>query len=234
VIETVTPKPYYQGMPCSINHSTLETKFCPVCGESVIQIKPTNVQPQWQQPSQGFAQPQYQPPSPQPQWQQPVPSSQGSFAAPLASRGKRFGGLCLDALFLGLSLILLAIPYLVWLLIVMKDGQTPGKQVLKMKVYGSMTNRPATWGHMAIRTILIPWTGSFVYLPYWFTAINDGYLTDPLYFVNGWYLFGTLITIAIFITDLVLFFSSPHNQRISDRWAKTVVLDVTPQWGQRY
>jgi hypothetical protein len=87
---------------------------------------------------------------------------------------------------------------------------------------------------MAIRTILIPWVGSFVYLPYWFTALNDGYITDPLYFVNGWYVFGTIITIGVFITDLVLFFSSPHNQRISDRWAKTVVLDVTPQWGQRY
>ena len=121
----------------------------------------------------------------------------------------------------------------------MKDGQTPGKQVLKMKVYGTTTNRPVSWGHMAIRTILIPWAFSFVYLPYWFTALNYGYLsyaiTDPFYYMGGgWYAFGTLLSLGIFILDLVLFFSSPINQRISDRWAKTVVLDETPRWNQRY
>ncbi len=148
------------------------------------------------------------------------------------------GGVLLDGLFFGLSLILLGLPYLIWLLIVMKDGQTPGKQVLKMKVYGTTTNRPVTWGHMAIRTILIPWSFSFVYLPFWFTALNYGYLTsalaDPFYYANNWYAIGTFLSVAIFVVDLVLFFSSPINQRISDRWAKTVVLDETQRWAQRY
>jgi uncharacterized RDD family membrane protein YckC len=143
-----------------------------------------------------------------------------------------------DGLFFGLSLILAGLPYLIWLLIVMKDGQTPGKQVLKMKVYGTTTNRPATWGHMAIRTILIPWVASFVYLPFWFTALNYGYLgsalTDPFYYANNWYAIGSFLSFAIFVADLILFFNSPLNQRISDRWAKTVVLDETQRWGQRY
>jgi len=225
-------------MSCSVNHATLATKFCPVCGGPAQAAAPQPpTQPQWQQPSaQGYAQPQWQQPSAQQQWQQQ--SAGNGLPAPLASRGKRLGGLLLDILFFSLSTILLWLPYIVWLLIAMKDGQTPGKQVLKMRVYGTTTNRPATWGHMAIRTILIPWVASFVYLPYWFTALNYGFLgyalTDPFYYMNGWYAFGTLASIAIFIVDLVLFFTSPLNQRISDRWAKTVVLDETPRWGQRY
>ena len=225
-------------MSCSVNHATLATKFCPVCGGPAIQAQPPA--PSWTpQPAQGNSQPQWQPPAPQQQWQQqPAQSHQGAFAAPLASRGKRLGGMLFDGLFLGLSLILAGLPYLIWLLIVMKDGQTPGKQVLKMKVYGTTTNRPASWGHMAIRTILIPWVASFVYLPFWFTALNYGYLgsalTDPFYYMNSWYVIGSFLSFAIFVADLIIFFSSPLNQRISDRWAKTVVLDETQRWGQRY
>jgi uncharacterized RDD family membrane protein YckC len=214
-------------MTCSVNHATLATKFCPVCGGPAIASAPAA-------PPQSFTQPQWQQPAQQ-QWQQPA--SAGNFPAPLASRGKRLGGLLLDSLFIVLSTILLWLPYLIWLLIVMKDGQTPGKQVLKMRVYATTTNRPATWGHMAIRTILIPWLASFVYLPFYFNAINYGYLTyaltDPFYYANGWYVFGTFLSIGIFVVDLVLFFTSPLNQRISDRWAKTVVLDETPRWNQQ-
>ena len=221
---------YPTSMTCSVNHAILATKFCPVCGGPAISSAATAPSA----PPQAFAQPQWQQPA-QPQWQQ-QPSSD-NLPAPLASRGKRLGGLLLDSLFIGISTILLFLPYLIWLLIVMKDGQTPGKQVLKMKVYATTTNRPATWGHMAIRTILIPWLASFVYLPFYFNAINYGYftyaLTDPFYYLDGWYAFGTLLSLGIFVVDLVLFFTSPLNQRISDRWAKTVVLDETPRWNQQ-
>ena len=226
-------------MACSVNHATLATKFCPVCGGPAITASPINpiapapslAPPQWQQ---SVAPPQWQQPAAQPQWQQSA--APGSLPAPLASRGKRLGGLLLDSLFISLSTILLWLPYIIWLAIVMKDGQTPGKQVLRMKVYATTTNRPATWGHMAIRTILIPWVASFVYLPYWFTLINYGAFeyafTDPFVIAGGWYAFGSLVYLGIFITDLVLFFNSPMNQRISDRWAKTVVLDETPRWNR--
>lgn len=228
-------------MNCSVNHSNLATKFCPVCGSpSVAAAPPTPVAPQ-----QSFTPPQWPQQAAPTQWQQhPAPSewrqqpSQGTFPAPLASRGKRLGGLLLDSLFLSLSAIMLFLPYLIWLLVVMKDGQTPGKQLLRMRVYATTTNRPATWGHMAIRTILIPWLASFVYLPYWFALINYGVLqyaiVDPFYYAGGWYAFGSFLSFGIFVLDLVLFFSSPLNQRISDRWAKTVVLDETPVWNRAY
>jgi uncharacterized RDD family membrane protein YckC len=119
----------------------------------------------------------------------------------------------------------------------MKDGQTPGKQVLKMRVYATTTNRPATWGHMAIRTILIPWLVGFAFLPFYFNLLNYGYLSsfyyDPFYYGGGWFVFGMFIYLGYVVLELVLFFSSPRNQRFTDRWAKTVVLDETPQWNQQ-
>lgn len=235
-------------MPCSVNHAALATKFCPTCGESTASNQPP-APPQWQQPP---AAPQWQQPPAQPQWQQPPappqwqnqqqrisgPLDPNNLPAPLASRGKRLGGLALDALFLTLSLILLGLPYLIWLLIAMKDGQTPGKQLLKMRVYGTTTNQPVTWGHMAIRTILIPLVANAVYIPYWLSVISYGGLvsaiTQPYYYGNSLYMLGLFLYFVIFVIDLVLFFTSPLNQRISDRWAKTLVLDETPRWGQRF
>ena len=36
------------------------------------------------------------------------------------------------------------------------QGQTPAKKILKLRVYAAdNTQRPATWGHMAVRELLI-------------------------------------------------------------------------------
>jgi uncharacterized RDD family membrane protein YckC len=223
-------------MTCSVNHATLATKFCPVCGGSASQSAPAA--PAWQNPTTPqFQQPQFQQPQfQQPQFQQQPTNqnySQTQFPFPVASRGKRLGGILLDALFMTITLY---IGWAIWTLIIMKDGQTPGKQVLKMRTYGSRTHRPATWGHMAIRTILIPLAFAAVYLPSWIENINYVYYSyDPFYFMqSGWYGFGTFLTLVIFIIELVLFFVSPINQRLTDRWAKTVILDETPRWAQQY
>lgn len=214
-------------MTCSVNHATLATKFCPVCGGSASQSAPAA--PAWQNPvTPQFQQPQYQQ---QPQWQQQPTNqnySQTQLPFPVASRGKRLGGILLDALFASLTFY---IGWVIWALIVMKDGQTPGKQVLKMRTYATTTNRPATWGHMAIRSFLIPWTFAAVYLPWWFETLSYGfYLEYSLQ--SNYYAIGAFLSFVIFIIELILFFSSPTNQRLTDRWAKTVILDETPRWGQ--
>jgi uncharacterized RDD family membrane protein YckC len=143
--------------------------------------------------------------------------SQNQFPFPVASRGKRLGGILLDILFISLTLY---IGWTIWALIVMKDGQTPGKQVLKMRTYATTTNRPATWGHMAIRSLLIPLVFGAVYLLLWFASLYDA--------------IGPFLTLIIVVTELILFFTSPINQRLTDRWAKTVILDETPRWAQQY
>jgi len=66
----------------------------------------------------------------------------------LASPGRRLGAYLLDAL---LSLVTVGIGWLIWSLIVWGKGQTPGKQLLKMRVMSLENGRPATWGRMALR-----------------------------------------------------------------------------------
>ena len=73
----------------------------------------------------------------------------------------RLGAVVLDSVFCVLTLY---IGYIVWALIVWGQGQTPGKQVLKIRVYSADTGRPASWGHMAVRQFLIPISLSFLFL----------------------------------------------------------------------
>lgn len=191
-------------MTCSINHANLTTKFCSVCGAPAIQQ-----QQQYQQPPQQYMPPQQQY---QPQYQQPVYGQ-----PPLASAGKRIGAAALDGV---LYFATCGIGWLVWLLIVMAEGQTPAKQILKMRVYGTVLNRPATWGHMAVRQFLIPWTYS----------ISAGLLAFPFIFID---MSGSSTTVmyyllfigGIYVYELVQLLTNPQCQRFADRWAKTVVVD---------
>jgi uncharacterized RDD family membrane protein YckC len=69
----------------------------------------------------------------------------------LASVGRRIGGYFLDTL---LFFVTLGIGYLVWTLIVWKDGLTPAKQLLNMRCYRTADDRPAHWGWMAMRQVV--------------------------------------------------------------------------------
>lgn len=107
--------------------------------------------------------PQYPQQQPPPPGQQPPP---GGFPPPppemgapygtgaqmqLSSKGKRFGGYLLETL---LMFVTLFIGWLIWWLIVMAKGQTPAKQLLKMRCVDANTGRCATYGQMALREIV--------------------------------------------------------------------------------
>jgi hypothetical protein len=81
-----------------------------------------------------------------------VQTSHGLVQAPLSSPGKRLGAAILDGL---LAIVTLGIGYLIWMLIVWGRGQTPAKQLLKMKVVDSGTHQVATWGKMFLREFVI-------------------------------------------------------------------------------
>ena len=66
----------------------------------------------------------------------------------LATPARRLGGYLLDLFFL---LVTAIIGWLIWSLIVWKDGLTPAKQVLGMRVIKWETGRRAGWGTMALR-----------------------------------------------------------------------------------
>jgi uncharacterized RDD family membrane protein YckC len=66
----------------------------------------------------------------------------------LSSVGKRLGGYALE---LVLIVFTAFIGWFVWSMIVWSRGQTPAKQILKMRVVNLQTAKRATWGRMALR-----------------------------------------------------------------------------------
>jgi hypothetical protein len=113
----------------------------------------------------------------------------------LSSLGKRFGGYLLDGL---LAIVTLGIGYLVWMLITWSKGQSPGKQLLKMRCIDQRTGRAATWGTMFVREFVI-----------------RGLLIG----VIGAFTLGILPLVAI----LMIF--GMTRQTLWDRMASTIVVD---------
>jgi uncharacterized RDD family membrane protein YckC len=69
----------------------------------------------------------------------------------LAAPGRRVGTYFLEIL---LFIVTLAIGYLVWMFIAWTKGQSPGKQLMHMRVYKPVDGRIATFGTMALRQIV--------------------------------------------------------------------------------
>jgi uncharacterized RDD family membrane protein YckC len=141
----------------------------------------------------------------------------------------RLGAVVLDSVFCVLTFY---IGYIVWALIVWGQGQTPGKQILKIRVYSADTGRPATWGHMAVRQFLIPIAFSFLFwIPVAFLGGLSGFLSDPLSqgsFETGIGAIGIglyLVAIAVQLTDAFWILKDESRRRLTDHWARTDVLN---------
>ena len=70
----------------------------------------------------------------------------------LASKGRRFGAYLLE---IPLTIVTLGIGYVIWMLIVWARGQTPAKQLLRMRVVRLEERRAANWGWMALRNFVL-------------------------------------------------------------------------------
>lgn len=66
----------------------------------------------------------------------------------LSSAGRRLGGYLLDGVLIFCTLV---IGWVIWTLIVWAQGQTPGKQILGMRVVRLDTRAHAGWGRMFLR-----------------------------------------------------------------------------------
>lgn len=69
----------------------------------------------------------------------------------LASVGRRIGAFFLSYV---LVIVTLVIGYLIWGAIAWGRGTTPALQVLGMRVWHPESQRPASWGRMALREIV--------------------------------------------------------------------------------
>lgn len=144
------------------------------------------------------------------------------FLFPKATVQHRLGGKAVD---LALYAVTFGIGWLIWSLIVWGQGQTPGKQILKMCVYDKTTSKPAKWGQMAIREFLLPISISIVILPFIvvFTAIIPNQTTQILA-IGFVYMAG----IVVQLVDAFWILKGTDRNRLVDKFAKTDVLNQAP------
>ncbi|MCY3631773.1 MAG: RDD family protein [bacterium] len=116
----------------------------------------------------------------------------------LASKGRRFGAYLLE---IPLVFVTLGIGYLVWMLIVWARGQTPAKQVLRMRVVRLEERRAAHWGWMAMRNFVL--------------GVLIGFPLELIF--SG-------LSILWLLANAIALLVSSRNQALWDMMLKTVVV----------
>ena len=123
-----------------------------------------------------------------------------------ASFQHRLGAEALDSAFM---LLTLWIGWVIWSLVVWGEGQTPAKKILKIRVLSAQNNKPATWGHMAVRQLLVPLTIFIASFP--LNLISFGII-------------GTLGIIAWYVLEIVWYFTK-GSRSLRDVFVKTIVVN---------
>ena len=138
---------------------------------------------------------------------------------PKATVQHRLGGKAVD---LAMYTVTFGIGWFIWSLIIWGQGQTPGKQILKMRVYDKTTSKPAKWGQMAIRVFLLPLTISIVVLP--FVFVSGYFIADTntqILAIGVPYILG----FAAQLVDAFWILKGTERNRLVDIFAKTDVLN---------
>ena len=135
----------------------------------------------------------------------------------LAPIPQRFGGSLLGIL---LRSVTFQLGYLVWSIVLWQKGETPNKQILKMKIISSVTYKPITAKHLALRQLGIP----FAYLGALLAVVGISIL------LNLGPMFAQLLTPAIWIVwfaDRLWIFKGQYRQRLTDKLMKTYVVTAS-------
>jgi len=143
----------------------------------------------------------------------------------LAAPQHRLGGFTLEVALIFSSFITFGLAWLIWNFIVWGQGQTPAKQILKMRVHSIDTGKPATWGHMAIRQILIPMAFSMVSLPFTIAAFSLAADEGSDISIGLSFILGYILYFVFLLVDSLWIFRDKESKRLTDVWAKTVVVN---------
>lgn len=142
---------------------------------------------------------------------------------PLATPRHRLGGLAVD---IAIAFVTGFIPWLIWLLIVMGQGQTPGKQLLKLRTYDSTTGFPAKWGHMFIRQMGVYFSINIIRI---LTLIGISPLGGD-YSIRTFFAYvSSLFILILWLTDALWILKDGSGRRLMDIFLKTDVLNESPQ-----
>ena len=139
---------------------------------------------------------------------------------PLAKPGHRFASLLVD---FGLYIVTCGIGWCIWSLVMWGKGQTPGKQLLKIRVYDGDTGHPARFAKMARRQFIWANIISFSFWPVQLIAdaSNDYFLWVTLII----YLVLIAVSLGIFLFDALLILRNGENRRFTDRIENTYVIN---------
>ena len=143
---------------------------------------------------------------------------------PKASLQHRFGQLLLE---FALLIVTLGIGYFIWFFIVLGRGQTPGKQILKLRVYDATTGMPAKWGHMFIRElgIYLALSLGLVVLAMYLGVQTLSEMESMSVFEGGQGNFEEIVSSLIFLIDALWIFKGNERKRLIDVICKTDVLN---------
>ena len=144
-----------------------------------------------------------------------APEEQSDSDAPdpllmLSSPGKRLGALLLEVL---LAAVTLVVGWLIWSLIVYARGQTPAKQVLKMRVVSLKDQQAAEVGWMALRELVLKVIPSFFILGLLWVAINGIVLLTNDRYQTLW---DKMLKTVVIDDPGYLFHPPPSHNRLSD------------------
>jgi uncharacterized RDD family membrane protein YckC len=115
-----------------------------------------------------------------------------------ASFQHRLGALVLD---FTLFSITFGIGWMIWSFVIWGQGQTPAKNILKLRTINFTNGRPASWGQMGIREALVPTT-------VWIAiAMTSG------------------IALIAWITVEIVFYFTKNQRTLRDYWVKTAVVN---------
>jgi hypothetical protein len=147
-------------------------------------------------------------------------SEPADYLYPIASKQHRLGGIFLDA---ALYIVTFGIGWMIWNLAIWNTGLTPAKQILKMSAYDFRSSKPASFGQMAKRQLIIPNIVGFSLFPSYMIATS----TMIGYPIGGalMYLTTALFALAYFIFDLVVMFQDNKSRRVTDQISGTVILN---------
>ena len=117
--------------------------------------------------------------------------------------------------------VTLGVGWVIWSLVVWGQGQTPGKQIVKLRVYDQTTSKPVKWAYMALRQFALPASFYLIFVILSF-ALNYSIPSDYSEIVS---IFLGVLIFGVLLTDIFLIFRDGAPRRLVDLICKTDVLN---------
>jgi uncharacterized RDD family membrane protein YckC len=114
----------------------------------------------------------------------------------------------LDAVLL---FVTLGIGWVIWSLFTWKNGQSPAKKILKIRVFSAVSHQPISWSHMAIYELLFGLAVAMIC-----SFIN--FLTFGL--------LGSLSYFVFWVTDFCWYWKDGKKRTIRDNVVKVLVVNI--------